>query len=48
MHEDQLQKFVGMVSDIAYEMHDKDWVDDKLREMFLELWRQFSSYSDNK
>lgn len=44
MNESELYKMVGMMSKIAYEMHDKEFVDEDLREMLLEFWRQFGVY----
>ena len=44
MNESELYKMVGMLSKIAYELHDKEFVDQGLSEMLLDFWRQFNSY----
>lgn len=38
---------VGMMSKIAYEMYDKEFVDEKLSEMLLDFWREFNSYEQD-
>lgn len=46
MNASELEKLAGMLSKIAYEMHDKEGIDENLREMLLEFWRQFSYYEE--
>lgn len=44
MGQEQLYKLVGMLAEIAYEIHDKEGINEKLSEMLLDLWREFSCY----
>ncbi|AMQ66730.1 hypothetical protein FDG96_gp71 [Bacillus phage Mgbh1] len=44
MNQSELHKMAGMMSKIAYEMRDMEGVNEELREMLLEFWRQFSVY----
>ena len=45
MNDEHLVLFVGMMADIAYEMHDMDGVSHELGGKLLELWRHFGSYT---
>lgn len=47
MNDEKMQIFVGMMADIAYEIHDMEGVSKELSEKFLELWRCFGSYIQN-
>lgn len=38
-------KLAGLLAEIAYEVHDKEGVDEKLRELLLDLWREFDYYN---
>lgn len=40
-----MQVSVGMMANIAYEVHDAEGMDPKLSEMLLDLWRTFNHYS---
>lgn len=44
MSNDEFSVLAGMLAKIAYEIHDKDGVDENLREMLLDLWREFNHY----
>lgn len=48
MNNEQFELLAGMLADIAYEMFDADGISEKLSEMLLELWRNFSHYSENR
>lgn len=43
-----MEKLAGMLAEIAYEVHDKEGIDDVLREMLLELWRCFDMYNQGR
>lgn len=45
MHDSDIRRLAGMMAAIAYEMHDKEFVDEDLREMLLEFWRLFDVYN---
>ena len=36
-----LFKMASMLAEIAYEIHDRDFIDDELKDMLLEFWRTF-------
>lgn len=36
----------GFMSQLAYELHDKDYIDDDLGEDLLMFWRMFNGFED--
>ena len=42
--DDEFTKLAGMLSKIAYEIHDNEGIDENLKEMLLDFWRTFSHY----
>lgn len=47
MDNSNFEKLAGMLAKIAYELHDKDYIDDALKEMLFKLWREFDHYSQS-
>jgi hypothetical protein len=45
MNQQEFEKLAGMMAKIAYEVHDKEGIDEGLREMLLDLWREFNHYT---
>lgn len=45
MSSSEFEKLAGMLAKIAYEVHDNDSVNEELREMLLDLWREFDHYN---
>lgn len=45
MNHPEFEKLAGMLAKIAYEVHDNVSVDENLREMLLDLWREFDLYN---
>lgn len=45
MNDCQFTKLAGMLSEIAYEIHDNEYINENLRELFLDLWREFDHYN---
>jgi hypothetical protein len=45
MDHQEFEKLAGMLAKIAYEVHDNESVDEPLREMLLDLWREFDHYN---
>ena len=45
MNNSEFNKLAGMLAKIAYEVHDSKGVNDELREMLLDLWREFDHYN---
>ena len=41
----EFEKLAGMLAKIAYEVHDKECLDEGLRETLLDLWREFDHYN---
>lgn len=38
-------KLAGMLAKIAYEVHDNKSINEELRELLLDLWREFDCYN---
>jgi hypothetical protein len=45
MDNSEFETLAGMLAKIAYEVHDREGIDETLREMLLDLWRQFNHYT---
>lgn len=48
MDDSEFSKLAGMLAKIAYEVHDNENISEELREMLLELWRQFDYHNQLK
>lgn len=42
MNDDRFELLAKMMAEISYEIHDMEGINDTLKEMLLELWRNFS------
>lgn len=47
LNDSEFTKLAGLLAKIAYEVHDNEGVNEELRELLLEFWREFDHYNQS-